>query len=160
MLNVKAFVFDVDGVMTDGSLLCTEEGELLRTMNAKDGYAIQTLLKARMHVAIITGGDSIGVFKRLEKLGIAHIYDKSRNKEEILQKHLQTIKIEAKDVLYMGDDVPDLAVMQMCGVRCCPADAVDEIKNICHYVAKKGGGQACVREVVEMVLKLQSKWEV
>ncbi len=160
MKNIKAFVFDVDGVMTNGSLLCTEEGELLRTMNAKDGYAIQAILKAKMHIAIITGGDSIGVFKRLEKLGVAHIYDKSKNKVDILKRHLADMEIRANDVLYMGDDVPDYEVMQMCGLRCCPADAVDEIKSISHYIAKRKGGEACVREVVEMVLKLQSKWKV
>ncbi len=155
---ITTFVFDVDGVFTNGDLLCAEDGSLLRTMNAKDGFAIQMILSKGYKLVIITGGDSIGVFKRMEKLGVKCIFDKARNKVKVLEGFLEENNISYDQVLYMGDDIPDYDAMNKCIVKCCPSDAVQEIKSIADYISPLAGGKGCVRDVVEKVLKVQGNW--
>lgn len=155
---VKLFALDVDGVLTDGSLLVMNDGQLVRRMNIKDGYALQLAVKKGYHVLVISGGNSDAVKMRLDKLGVKEVFMSVLNKKEVLQQYMQQHSIQKNEVLYMGDDMPDIGVMQMAGVPCCPADAVAEIKDICTYISPIKGGEGCVRDIIEKVLKLNAHW--
>lgn len=158
--HITTFIFDVDGVLTNNSLLITEEGHLLRTMNARDGYAMQLALSKGYKVAIITGGKSEGVLQRLKNLGIFDIYYGIRDKGDALREFLLTYDdILPQHILYMGDDMIDLVILQQIGLPTCPADAVAEVKDICRYISPYEGGAGCVRDVIEKVLKLHNQWE-
>ena len=156
--NITTFVFDVDGVLTDGSVLVTTNGEMLRTMNIKDGYALKTAVDKGYKICIISGGSNEGVRKRLNGLGIKDIYLGVQQKIERLQEYMTSNGISTDQLLYMGDDIPDMPVMQMAGLPCCPQDAVPEIKAISRYVSHKNGGKGAVRDVIEQVMKVQGKW--
>lgn len=156
--NIKCFVFDVDGVLTDGMTLALESGEQARAFNIKDGYGIERALLAGFYVAIISGGNQIGVRKRLDFLKIKHIHLGVKNKVDVLTQLCKKIEVKPEEMLYVGDDMPDYEVMQLVGIPCCPADAVNDIKEISKYVAKNNGGHGCVREVIEMVMRRQGKW--
>jgi|SRR5690606_10925192 len=156
--HITTFVFDVDGVLTDGNIIVTTDGEMLRSMNIKDGYAIKTAVDAGYNVCIISGGSNEGVRQRLRGLGVTDIYLGCSDKVERLNEYFDIYKIDAKNVLYMGDDIPDIYGMKMVGLPCCPNDAVAEIKNISKYISHKNGGKGCVTDVIEQVLKVQGKW--
>lgn len=156
--HITTFIFDVDGVLTDGTVFINTEGELLRTMSIKDGYALKTAVQQGYNVCIISGGKNEGVRKRLKGLGLTDIYLGAHHKVEQLDEYLDIYNIKSENVLYMGDDIPDLPVMQMVGLPTCPQDAVAEIKEISKYVSFKKGGKGCVRDVIEQVLKVQGKW--
>jgi 3-deoxy-D-manno-octulosonate 8-phosphate phosphatase (KDO 8-P phosphatase) len=156
---IGVFVFDVDGVMTDGTLQVLGNGELSRQMNIKDGYALQLAVKKGYRVAVISGGKSPGVVKRLQGLGITDIFTGVGGKSEVLDAYLAKYAIPPEKILYMGDDMPDLAAMKRVGLPACPADAVPEIKAICRYISFAVGGRGCVRDVIEKVLKLNGHWE-
>ncbi|MCC4212675.1 KdsC family phosphatase [Leeuwenhoekiella parthenopeia] len=156
--QITTFIFDVDGVMTDGSLLIDSQGEMLRTMNVKDGYALKTAINKGFNMCIISGGTNEGVRSRLEALGVSDIHLGAHAKIEFLNEYLAKNNIKAENVLYMGDDIPDYPVMQLVGLPCCPQDAVKEIKEVAKYVSHKKGGKGCVRDVIEQVLKVQGKW--
>ncbi len=159
LLNqIRCFVFDVDGVLTNGTLLVAADGEFLRMMNIKDGYAIQHAVKNGFHVAVISGGHSSGVPVRLKRLGVEHVYMGVENKKEKLKELLGELKMDAAHVLYMGDDIPDIEAMQSCGLAACPYDAVPEVRNISHYISPVKGGEGCARDVIEQVMKLHGKW--
>jgi 3-deoxy-D-manno-octulosonate 8-phosphate phosphatase (KDO 8-P phosphatase) len=155
---ITTFVFDVDGVLTDGTVLLLDNGVQARRMHTKDGLALQMALRNGYDVVIISGAYSDPVLKRLQYLGITDIYLAIKNKKEFLSKYLEEKKIALEQVLFMGDDLPDLEVLQYVGLSCCPADAVAEVKKISAYIATLGGGHGCVREVIERVLKLNNKW--
>ncbi|MBX7182212.1 MAG: HAD-IIIA family hydrolase [Bacteroidia bacterium] len=156
--HIKAIVLDVDGVLTDGSITLLADGSQGRTMNIKDGYALQLAVKMGIHVAIISGGKGESLRQRLEYLGIHHIYLGSANKTESLNDFLISTNLLANNVLYMGDDLPDYQVMKKVALPCCPADAAHEIREISLYVSSLPGGKGCVRDVIEQVLKVQKKW--
>lgn len=156
--GVKAFVFDVDGVLTDGSVTLMPDGEQVRKMNIKDGYALQLAVKKGYVVAIISGGKSEMVRKRLNGLGINDIYLGQSDKVEAFKEILEIHRLDASSVLYMGDDIPDFEVMKRVGVPTCPKDAASEIKSLCLYVSEQKGGNGAVRDVIEQVLKVQNKW--
>ncbi|WP_027075872.1 KdsC family phosphatase [Maribacter antarcticus] len=156
--DITTFVFDVDGVFTDGSVLVDNSGELLRTMNVKDGYALKTALTKGYKVCIITGGTNEGVRKRLMGLGVTDIYMGSHFKIETLNDYLDIHKIDLKNILYMGDDIPDIPPMQVVGLATCPQDAVPEVKAVSTYISHKVGGTGCVRDVIEQVLKVRGDW--
>lgn len=156
--HITTFIFDVDGVLTDGTVTLTTEGELLRTMNIKDGFAMKTAVDAGFNVCIISGGSNEGVRKRLQGLGITDIYLGAHHKTEQLDEYLDIYNIKPEQAVYMGDDIPDFPVMQMVGLPCCPQDAVPEIKAISKYISHKNGGKGCVRDIIEQVLKVQGKW--
>lgn len=158
--NIRCIIMDVDGVLTDNTIICAENGEMLRVMNVLDGYAIKVLLEQDFYLCVITGGGSVGVIRRLNHLGIRDIYDKTFNKLEVLKEYLQKNDILPEQVAYIGDDIPDISGMLHCGVRFCPADARPEVRAIAHYICKNKGGKGCVREIAEMILKLQNKWAV
>jgi len=156
--HITTFIFDVDGVLTDGTLTIMTNGEMLRTMNVKDGYAMKAALTKGFNLCIISGGTNEGVRNRLSNLGIKDIYLGAHYKVEQLKDYFDKNDIKAENVLYMGDDVPDEPVMRLVGLPTCPQDAVPEIKNIAKYVSHKDGGKGCVRDVIEQVLKVQGKW--
>ncbi|MGB0863924.1 MAG: KdsC family phosphatase [Saprospiraceae bacterium] len=158
--TINTLIFDVDGVLTNSQLLVTETGELLRSMNTRDGYALQKAVKAGYRIVIITGGKSQGVIKRLQGLGITDIYAGVQNKIETFRQYVHDNQLDTANILYMGDDIPDHDVMRLVGLPACPHDAAQEILEIAQYISPKNGGAGCVRDVIEKILKLAGKWEV
>ena len=157
--NITTFIFDVDGVLTDGTLSLSSSGELVRTMNTRDGYALQLAIKKGYNICIITGGSSQMVKKRLEGLGIKDIYLKIHYKIEIMDDYLAGLGLSNREVLYMGDDMPDYECIKNAGIGSCPQDAAHQIREISDYVSTYKGGEGCVRDVIEQTLKLHNKWE-
>lgn len=158
--KIKAVILDVDGVLTDGTLQVTEAGEQLRTFYVKDGYAMQLAVKMGLHLWVISGGKSEGVRKRLEGLGIQEIHLGVSNKRDVLESLMQQYEIESEYLLYVGDDMPDYEVMQLVGIATCPQDAVEDIKQISHYMSPFKGGRGVVRDILEKILKIQGMWGV
>ena len=155
--QVKCFVFDVDGVLTDGSL-AVMPGELIRTMNIRDGYAIHEAVREGFIVAIISGGKSESVRTRLNNLGVTEVYLGVANKLEKLKEIISKYKLQPENILYMGDDLPDYEAMLYCHVPTCPQDAAFEIREVAIYVSDKSGGKGCVRDVIEQTMRLHNKW--
>jgi 3-deoxy-D-manno-octulosonate 8-phosphate phosphatase (KDO 8-P phosphatase) len=158
--RIKAFAFDVDGVLTDGTVQVTESGDFLRTYNAKDGLAIRTAIEKGFHVAIITGGNSETIKKRFQVFGVVDFYFLSRIKLPDFLDFCEKLALQPGEVLFMGDDLPDIPPMQHCGLPCCPADAVPEVKAAAEYISHCDGGKGCVRDIIEQTLKVQGKWMV
>lgn len=158
LAQITTFIFDVDGVLTDGSIQIGTDGELLRTMNIKDGYAMKYAREKGYTICVISGGKNEGVRYRLRGLGITDIYLGCPDKVEQMEEFFDIYEIKHQEVLYMGDDIPDLYAMQKVGLPCCPQDAAAEIKEVSKYVSHKKGGKGCVRDVIEQVLKVQGKW--
>lgn len=156
--NITTFIFDVDGVFTNSNLILMPSGEMVRTMSARDGYALQLAIKKGFNVCIITGGNDLAVKKRFEYLGVKDIHIGVRNKKKVLTTFLSENNLNKDQVIYVGDDIPDYEVMQLVGLPCCPVDAVPEIKSVSIYVSPFKGGEGCVRDIVEQTLKVQSKW--
>lgn len=158
MNDITTFIFDVDGVLTDGSVFISNEGEMHRTMNIKDGYAMKTAIDCGYNVCIISGGSNEGVRVRLRNLGITDIHLGSPDKVATFDEYTDTYGINPEQVLYMGDDIPDYHVMKLVGLPTCPQDACPEIKGISKYISHKNGGKGAVRDVIEQVMKVQGKW--
>lgn len=156
--DIDTFVFDVDGVFTDSTLIITTEGEMLRKMSVKDGYALKTALQKGYNVCIISGGTNEGVRNRLKALGVTDIYLGAHHKMDALEEYMDMYEIEASRMLYMGDDIPDIPPMQTVALPTCPQNAVPEVKAIAKYVSHKNGGEGCVRDVIEQVLKVRGDW--
>ncbi len=156
--HITCFVFDVDGVLTDGNLLVLPDGVMARRMNIKDGYALQLAVKKGYQVVIISGGNSLEVISRLENLGIQHIFMQVVDKAAVLTKFIKEHAISPSQVLYMGDDIPDLAVMKIAGLPCCPADAAQDIQMAATYISHLKGGEGCCRDVMEKVMRLRGNW--
>ena len=159
MPQITTFIFDVDGVLTDGNVTIFPDGELVRVMNVKDGYALKTAVDMGYNVCIISGGTNEAVRSRLRNLGVTDIYLGAHNKVDHLNEYLDLHAIKPKNVLYMGDDIPDYPVMKMAGLPACPKDAAPEIQELSLYVSQKKGGNGCVRDVIEQVMKVQDKWK-
>ncbi len=155
---IKALFFDVDGVLSCETVGLSQNGEPMRTVNIKDGYALQLAVKCGLHVAIITGGKTESIRKRYEALGIKDVYlgasVKTKEYDELIRKY----SLKPEEVLYMGDDIPDYEVLKLVGLPCCPADAAPEIKAVCKYISHRNGGYGCGRDVIEQVLRAQGKW--
>jgi len=158
LLKVNTFVFDYDGVLSDGYVLVTSDGDALRTANVKDGYAMQLAIKKNYRIVIISGGYSESMKRRLESLKITDIFLGVDKKIDVFEQYLQTHKLLPENILYMGDDIPDYEIMLTAGVPTCPADAVEEVKRVATYISHQPGGHGCVRDVIEQVLKVQGKW--
>jgi 3-deoxy-D-manno-octulosonate 8-phosphate phosphatase (KDO 8-P phosphatase) len=156
--HITTFIFDVDGVLTDGTIVLTTDGQMLRNMNIKDGYALKTAVQQGYNICVISGGTNEGVRVRLRGLGITDIYLGASHKTQQLDEYFDVYNIKPENALYMGDDIPDLPAMKMVGLPCCPQDATVEVKEISKYVSHKKGGKGCVRDVIEQVLKVQGKW--
>ena len=156
--GITTFVFDIDGVLTNGTVLLLENGLQARQMHVKDGLALQMALRNGYKVIIISGAYSEPVLQRMQYLGITEVFLAIKNKEQFLEEYLQSKNLGWQQVLFMGDDLPDLAVLQKAGLSCCPADAVPEVKKISKYISPIDGGHGCVRDVIEKVLKLNDHW--
>ena len=155
---VKGFIFDVDGVFTDNNILVTEAGELLRTMNVRDGQVVKWALQAGYDICIITGGRSEGVKKRFSDLGVTEYYSGVKEKLPVYQSFLERSNLLSSEICYMGDDIPDIPVLRKVIVSSCPADSVPEVLEICDYISPLKGGAGCVRDIIEKVMKIQGKW--
>ena len=160
MNDITTFIFDVDGVLTDGSVHITPTGEMLRTMNIRDGFAMKAAVESGYQVCIISGGSNDGVKIRLRNLGITDIYLATPDKVETFKEYTELYNINPDQVLYMGDDIPDYHVMQLVGLPSCPQDSTSEIKAISKYISHKNGGKGAVRDVIEQVMKVQGKWHL
>ncbi len=158
--GIRSFVFDVDGVFTDGSVLVQEDGSLLRNMNTKDGFALKHAINSGLEVFIITGGKSPGVFKRFQHLGVPeeNIFYDCHDKDSVLKSLIREKRINPAHTAYMGDDIPDYEAMRLVELPTCPSDAIQEIKTISLYVSPREGGKGCVRDILEKILKVQGKW--
>ena len=156
--DVKGFVFDVDGVFTNGYIFVSGDGKQTRSMNVKDGYAVHFAIKKGYPIAIISGGKCQSIVHRFTDLGVKDIYIASHNKMLDYDDFLQKYNLEERDILYVGDDLPDFLVMKRSGLCACPSDAAHEIQQICHYISAKSGGNGCVRDIVEQTLRAQNKW--
>ncbi len=156
--DVEAIVLDVDGVLSPSNLLVLENGQLIRQTNSRDGYAIRYAIKSGLKVAIITGGKSEGVIRRYNNLGMMDIFSGIENKVEALEDYIYAYDLNPEKILYMGDDLPDFEVMKRVGLPCCPNDAAPEIKALSKYISPINGGQGCVRDVIEKVMKLNGTW--
>ncbi|HMG14743.1 MAG TPA: HAD-IIIA family hydrolase [Saprospiraceae bacterium] len=157
--QIKTFIFDIDGVFTDNTIHINEQGEMLRTMNVRDGYAIKKAISKGYEIIIITGGSSIGTSKRMQFLGIKEVHSGIQDKLSLYLELISKKNLKEEEILYMGDDLPDYKVMQRVGLACCPIDSVPEIIAISHYISPLAGGKTCVRDVIERVLKLNDHWE-
>ena len=158
MNGITTFVLDVDGVLTDSSVHVTSTGEMLRTMNIRDGYAMKAAVDSGYHVCVISGGSNDGVRIRLQNLGIKEIFLGAPDKVATFNAYIAQYGINPEQVLYMGDDIPDYHVMQLVGLPACPQDSAPEIKGISQYISHKPGGRGAVRDVIEQVMKVQGKW--
>ena len=158
--KIRAFAFDVDGVLTDGGILADLNGELYRTFDSKDGLAIRMAVMKGFHLAIITGGRSESIRKRFGSCGIKpeDVYLGSRAKIEDFNDFCTRHGLQPEEVMYFGDDLPDIPVMQVCGCGACPSDAVEEVREIADWISEYPGGRGCVRSGIEMVMKLQGQW--
>lgn len=158
LTKIKAIVFDVDGVLSTSTIPMDNDGQPVRSLNIKDGYAVQLAVKKGLHIAIITGGKTEQIRRRYESLGVKHVYIGSSVKKKDFEDLLSKTGISEDEVLYMGDDIPDFEIMQRVGLPCCPADAAPEIKAISKYVSPIQGGYGCGRDVIEQVMKAQGLW--
>ncbi|MBI1306853.1 MAG: HAD-IIIA family hydrolase [Bacteroidetes bacterium] len=156
--DIRLIVLDVDGVLTNGDVHITEDGNLLRTMNIKDGYALRRAVDSGLKIVVISGGTSEGVRIRLNKLGVTDVFLGVKDKVGSFNSYLEQNNLSVHQSLMMGDDLPDLELMQMVKFPACPADAVSEIKEISRYISPFSGGKGCVRDILEKVMKLQNIW--
>lgn len=155
---IKTFVFDMDGVLTDGDIIVDAENNWLRKMNIRDGYALQLAVRSGYNVIVISGSNSTFVHARLNRLGVKEVFMDVKNKENFLKSYVEEKNIFLEQLLFMGDDIPDYFCMKMAGIAACPADASFDIKQIASYISPFAGGDGCVRDVIEKVLKLNGKW--
>jgi len=156
--EITTFIFDVDGVLTNGDIIASDSGEFLRTFNIKDGYALQLAVKRGFMVCVISGGKGLAMQRRFEGLGITEIFLGVSDKVAVYQGLLAKYSLSAEEILYMGDDIPDYKIMQLVGLPTCPADAVPEIKSISQYISPYTGGKTAVRDIIEKVMRVQEKW--
>ncbi len=156
--RIRAIIFDVDGVLSCETIPLHPSGEPMRTVNIKDGYAIQLAQKQGLRIVIMTGGTTESVRLRYEHLGIEDIYMGCSVKIRTYKMFMEKYGLRDDEIIYMGDDIPDYEVMQQCGCPCSPADAYPDIKSISKYISRYKGGQGCARDVIEQVLRAQSKW--
>lgn len=156
--KITTFVFDMDGVLTDGSLVVLPNGVFARSMHTKDGYALQLAVKKGYQILIITGGNAPEVSERFERLGIQEIHLNIRDKAAVLNAFMQKTGTKAEAILCMGDDVPDIPIMRMAGIAACPADAAADALEVAQYISPIAGGRGCVRDVIEKVLRIRGHW--
>lgn len=158
LIDITTLIFDFDGVLSDGKVLVMPDGEQLRMSNVRDGYAIQLAIKKGLNIAIISGGRSVSMQKRFEALNVVDVFLGVDKKFDKYEAYLKSKNLTTDEVLYMGDDIPDYHVMKASALAVCPADAAEEIKAISHYISKFKGGEGCVRDIIEQVLKVKGLW--
>lgn len=160
LTKISTLMFDVDGVMTDGKVLVMESGEMVRNMNSKDGYAINLAVKKGYRIVVISGGNNLAVKNALARNGVQDVFIGQHDKLACFNAYMEKHKLTHEEVLFMGDDLPDYEIMSRVGLSVCPNDAATEIKDICQYISPRNGGEACVRDVIEQVLRVQGNWEI
>lgn len=153
-------MFDVDGVLTDGKVLVMESGEMVRNVYSKDGYALNQAVNKGYRVAIISGGNNLAIKNALSRNGVTDIFIREHDKLGCYKNYLDLHNLKDEEVLFMGDDLPDHEIMCRVGIAACPNDAATEIKAICQYISPRNGGEGCVRDVIEQVMKVQGKWSI
>jgi len=156
--KINTFIFDVDGVLTDGSIIAYKTGEHARNFYIKDGYAVEKAVQNGYHVIVITGGFEEGVKKRLEFLGVRDIFMGVKDKISVFNEYKKDKQLDTSQILYMGDDIPDLKMLRLAGISACPNDAAEDIKSVCQYISPFAGGRGAVRDVIEKTMKAQGKW--
>ncbi|MCE3259544.1 MAG: family hydrolase [Bacteroidetes bacterium] len=160
LTKITTLMFDIDGVFTDGKVLVLDTGEMVRNMYGKDGYALHVAIAKGYRIVIISGGNNIAVRSALQRAGVKDIFINQHDKMECYRNYMQLNNLKDEEVMYMGDDLPDHAVMSTVGLAVCPKDSAPEIKEICKYVSGRNGGEGCVRDIIEQVLKSQGNWEI
>jgi 3-deoxy-D-manno-octulosonate 8-phosphate phosphatase (KDO 8-P phosphatase) len=158
LMPIKCFIFDYDGVLTDGTVYPSADGDMMRAANVKDGYALQLAVKKGYRIAIISGGQSKSMEKRMKALKITDVYLGVHNKKEVYDDFVKKYGLKTEEILYMGDDIPDYQLLKTVGVATCPSDAAEEILEIVDYISHKPGGKGAVRDILRQVMKLQGKW--
>lgn len=158
--KITTLMFDVDGVFTDGKVLVMENGEVVRNVFSKDGYAIHLAIQKKYTLVIISGGNNVAIKNMLHRLGIEHIFINQHDKLQCYKDFIYEHGINDEQVMYMGDDLPDYEIMNRVGVAACPNDSATEIKSICSYISPKKGGEGCVRDIIEQVMRVQGQWEI
>ena len=156
--QITTFIFDIDGVLTDGKVYILDNGNLMRSMHTRDGFAIKTAIKKGFRVAIISGVQEENVLRRLEYLNIEDVYIKIQDKLAVYKQFIKKYNLDSSEILYMGDDIPDLPLLKEVGLSAAPRDAIQEVLNVVDYISFKNGGNTCVRDVIEQVLRVQGKW--
>ncbi|MBO5539313.1 MAG: HAD-IIIA family hydrolase [Prevotella sp.] len=156
--KIKAVIFDIDGVLSASTVLMNNDGQPIRTINIKDGYAIQLAQKMGIRIAIMTGGRNEDIKLRYEYLGVEDIYLKCSIKIKTYEEFIAKYGLDDSEIIYVGDDIPDYEIMKRVGCPCCPGDACPEIKSICLYISNLNGGHGCGRDILEQVMKAQGKW--
>ncbi len=156
--RLTTFMMDLDGVLTDGYDYCTDEGEVLRGLHVRDGFALQYALRMGYNVCVLSGSKSSGVRARLERLGVTDVYMGVPFKMDVFLQYKTQKSLRGEEIVYIGNDMPDLDVMKQVGLAVAPCDAANDILQVAHYITNVGGGRGCVREIIENVLKLQEKW--
>ena len=158
LTKVNTFIFDYDGVMTDGTVYMDSNGDPLRTSNVKDGYALQLVSKLGYHVAVITGAVVTNITKRLNMLGVKDVFTGVPDKVVKLEEYMKANGLKEEQIVYMGDDIPDIRVMQRVGIPACPDDASEEVRSISRFISDRPGGHGCVRDIIEQTLKARGRW--
>jgi 3-deoxy-D-manno-octulosonate 8-phosphate phosphatase (KDO 8-P phosphatase) len=156
--KIKTFVFDIDGVFTDGKIMVDSQGNESRSFNTKDGIAVKLAIDLGYNIAVITGANNTGIIARLNRLGVKNVFLNSSNKLKDLLNYSKTNNINLEKTTYMGDDLPDTFAMKLVYLKTCPFDAAPEVREISDYVSNKKGGEGCVRDIIEQTLKVQGKW--
>ena len=160
LTKITTFMFDVDGVMTDGKVLVMESGEMVRNMNSKDGYAFNIAVKKGYRIVVITGGNNQAVKNALSRNGVTDVFINQHDKLSCYEEYIALHNLKNDEIMFMGDDLPDHEIMSRVGLAVCPNDAATEIKEICQYISPKKGGEGCVRDIIEQVLRVQGNWEI
>jgi 3-deoxy-D-manno-octulosonate 8-phosphate phosphatase (KDO 8-P phosphatase) len=160
LTRVKTLLFDVDGVLTNGQVFLMESGEIVRNMNSKDGFALRLAAKKGYRIAIITAGNSQTVKKLLESFGVQDVFLLQHDKLKCYNDFINEHSLNEEEILYMGDDIPDYEVMKRVGIAACPNNSAHEIKEICIYISNRNGGEGCVRDIIEQVMRSQGTWEI
>ena len=156
--TINTLIFDVDGVLTDSSVLVTSQGEMLRKMNTRDGFALKAAVDAGLNVCIISGGSNEGVRMRLQSLGLKDVILGAHDKIKNMEKLMSSLNVSKEEIMYMGDDIPALPAMALAGLTCCPQDAAPEVKAVSQYISHKNGGHGAARDIIEQILKIQGYW--
>ena len=158
LIKIKNFVFDVDGVFTDGSIIVDNSGNELRVFSTRDGIAVKLATDKGYNFCVISGGKNEGVRKRLNKLGIKNVYLGVNNKMEVFKSFMNDNNLKTNETMFMGDDIPDIQILKMVGLSCCPNDAANEVREVVDYISIKKGGEGCVRDIIEQILTIQKNW--
>ena len=156
--DITTFILDVDGVMTNGKIIYTHDGKIDRQFQAKDGYAIKHAISKGYNFVIISGGTQNNIKKRLKSLGVEDVFISAFDKLKIFNDYIAKKNLSPDNILYMGDDNPDIDVLKIVKISTCPSDASSDVKEVCDYISNKKGGEGCVRDVIEQVMRVHNKW--